>query len=203
MATIKLAKYAQNHGISYITAYRWFKEGKMPPGVYAYQTATGTILVDDNPVAVNNQLNANAAADLVKKAVEFGQNDGTVADFAAYVLSNYKLEINGNIEGGGRSNTLNCSVMNSTATLPDVPITTSNTITTNSVMTAANGMFFRTGFHRTYDEARKLTDLIVKAGLIPANDMIAIDRHAKEACSWTDELFDLNKQMVEEKLKGK
>jgi len=41
---MKLSKWAQEQGISYITAYRWFKAGKIPN---AKQMENGTILVDN------------------------------------------------------------------------------------------------------------------------------------------------------------
>ena len=40
---MKLSTWAKKQGISYRTAWRWFKEGKLP--VIADQTLTGTILV--------------------------------------------------------------------------------------------------------------------------------------------------------------
>ena len=40
---MKLSEWAKLQGISYKTAWRWFKEGKLP--VPVEQTATGTILV--------------------------------------------------------------------------------------------------------------------------------------------------------------
>jgi|SRR5919202_6285261 predicted site-specific integrase-resolvase len=40
---MKLSEWAKLQGISYKTAWRWFKEGKLP--VPIEQTATGTILV--------------------------------------------------------------------------------------------------------------------------------------------------------------
>jgi putative resolvase len=40
---MKLSTWAKKQGISYRTAWRWFKEGKLP--VKVEQTATGTILV--------------------------------------------------------------------------------------------------------------------------------------------------------------
>ncbi len=46
---MKLSEWAKKEGIHYQTAFRWFKAGKMP--VEAYQTKTGTILVNpDKPV---------------------------------------------------------------------------------------------------------------------------------------------------------
>jgi len=40
---MKLTAWAKEQGISYTTAYRWFKAGKIPN---ARQLDTGTILVD-------------------------------------------------------------------------------------------------------------------------------------------------------------
>ena len=41
---MKLSNWAKQQGISYLTAYRWFKSGKIPN---SHQTQTGTILVDE------------------------------------------------------------------------------------------------------------------------------------------------------------
>ena len=40
---MKLSQYAKQTGVTYKTAYRWFKAGTLD----AYQTATGTIIVRD------------------------------------------------------------------------------------------------------------------------------------------------------------
>jgi len=48
---MKLSIWAKNQGISYRTAWRWFKEGKLP--VAAEQTATGTILIRETPQTFN------------------------------------------------------------------------------------------------------------------------------------------------------
>jgi putative resolvase len=42
---MKLSEWAKKQGISYRTAWRWFKEGKLP--VPVEQTPTGTILIKD------------------------------------------------------------------------------------------------------------------------------------------------------------
>ena len=42
---MKLKDWADKQGISYITAYRWFKSDKLP--VKAYQSGSGTIIVQD------------------------------------------------------------------------------------------------------------------------------------------------------------
>ena len=51
---MKLSTWAKKQGISYRTAWRWFKNGKLP--VLAEQTKTGTILIKEKP----SQLNAVA-----------------------------------------------------------------------------------------------------------------------------------------------
>lgn len=53
---MKLADWARKNGITYVTAFNWFKSGKLP--VKAYQTATRTILVEETPIS---QLQNNKA----------------------------------------------------------------------------------------------------------------------------------------------
>ena len=48
---MKLSTWAKKNGISYRTAWRWFKNGKLP--VVAEQTKTGTILIKENPTQLN------------------------------------------------------------------------------------------------------------------------------------------------------
>jgi putative resolvase len=43
---MKLSEWARKQGISYRTAWRWFKEGKLP--VPVEQTPTGTILLKES-----------------------------------------------------------------------------------------------------------------------------------------------------------
>src|SRR5271157_3345928 len=43
---MKLKEWSVKQGISYMTAYRWFKSGKLP--VKAYQAQTGTIIISDS-----------------------------------------------------------------------------------------------------------------------------------------------------------
>jgi len=49
---MKLSIWAKNQGISYRTAWRWFKEGKLP--VPVEQTLTGTILVKEVRIEPNH-----------------------------------------------------------------------------------------------------------------------------------------------------
>jgi putative resolvase len=47
---MKLSTWAKKQGISYRTAWRWFKEGKLP--VIAEQMKSGTILIQENTTQV-------------------------------------------------------------------------------------------------------------------------------------------------------
>lgn len=96
MATIKLSEWCNRSGVSYITAYRWFKADKFP--VYAYQTETGTILVEDEEQssedrAEKEQANNDAIASFFKKTLEYSKANRPIEDFAAYVASNFNLEM--------------------------------------------------------------------------------------------------------------
>lgn len=98
---MKLSDWAKTQGISYLTAYRWFKDGKLP--VEAYQSESGTIIIKDVPgtseqtMAGNNQSNDSMSL-FLKKTVEFSKNNSSVEDFAAYVLSNFSLKLNGSLD---------------------------------------------------------------------------------------------------------
>lgn len=99
MKKIKLKDYCDKIGISYITGYRWVKNGQFPANVT--QTPTGTILVDDDSEDEEmsfeelNATNKNDAISLfLKKTVEFSKTNQSVEDFAAFILSNFKLKLN-------------------------------------------------------------------------------------------------------------
>ncbi len=88
---MKLSDWAKKEGIKYLTAYRWFKADKMP--VPCYQTESGTIIVDiPEKNMQDDQLKNQAVSQFLKKTVEFSNQNTSIEDFAAYVLSNYKLE---------------------------------------------------------------------------------------------------------------
>jgi F0F1-type ATP synthase delta subunit len=97
MARVKLSEYCKNNGISYITGYRWFKEGRLP--VSSFQADSGTIIVEDdtmeNVVSSTNQSNDSMAL-FIKKTVEFSKSNSSIEDFAAYLLSNFQLKLNSN-----------------------------------------------------------------------------------------------------------
>jgi predicted site-specific integrase-resolvase len=50
---MKLSHWAKKQGIAYLTAFRWFKAGKLP--ARAEQTLTGTILVYEDPVILRSE----------------------------------------------------------------------------------------------------------------------------------------------------
>jgi hypothetical protein len=98
---MKLSDWAKKQGISYLTAYRWFKDGKLP--VEAYQSESGTIIVkDDSDTSEQSMAGNNQSSDIMsiflKKTVEFSKSNASVEDFAAYVLSNFSLKLNNSPE---------------------------------------------------------------------------------------------------------
>lgn len=88
---IKLSEYCKNNGISYITGYRWFKDGKLP--AKAEQTESGTILVEIDEIKTAEN-STKTISSFLKTTVEFANNNSTIEDFAAHVLSNYSLSLN-------------------------------------------------------------------------------------------------------------
>lgn len=96
---MKIKEWAEKTGVTYLTAYRWFKAGTLP--VKAYQTDSGTIIVEDPEFSENEMVsssNNNQSNDVLsaflKKTVEFSKNNSSIEDFAAYVLSNFQLKLN-------------------------------------------------------------------------------------------------------------
>ncbi len=95
MPKIKLKEWADRNNLSYITANRHFHAGLIPN---ATQLDSGTILVEDDTLeqTMANTTGTNDAMSLfLKKTVEFSKNNATVEDFAAYVISNFQLKLNG------------------------------------------------------------------------------------------------------------
>lgn len=94
MPKIKLKEWADRHNLSYITANRHFHAGLIPNAV---QLDSGTILVEDDSLEQNMAGNAgtnDAMSLFLKKTVEFSKNNSTVEDFAAYIISNFRLQLN-------------------------------------------------------------------------------------------------------------
>lgn len=88
---MKLVDWARKQGIAYITAYRWYKSGKLP--VEAYQTDSGTIIVKDEK-SVDETMTNESMSLFLKKIVEFSKNNSSIEDFAAFIISNYSLKLN-------------------------------------------------------------------------------------------------------------
>lgn len=97
MPKIKLKEWADRNNLSYITANRHFHAGLIPSAV---QLDSGTILVEDDSMEQNmTTTGPNDAMSLfLKKTVEFSKNNSSVEDFAAYVISNFQLKINGQVD---------------------------------------------------------------------------------------------------------
>lgn len=92
MKTIKLSEWCDRSGIKYLTAYRWFKTNKMP--VSTYQTQTGTILVEDGfeGEEMKSIQSSEIISSILKKTVELSKNNGTIDEFASWILSNFTLK---------------------------------------------------------------------------------------------------------------
>lgn len=97
MPKIKLKEWADKHGLSYITANRHFHAGLIPN---AQQLDSGTILIEDESLEQNMAASGtnDAMSLFLKKTVEFSKNNASVEDFAAYVISNFQLKLNGQID---------------------------------------------------------------------------------------------------------
>lgn len=88
---VKLSEYADMLNVSYITVYRWFKEGRLSDP--AHQTESGTILVEvpDKPSITEN--NSAAMSMILKKVVECRMNNIQIEDFASWILSTFSLKL--------------------------------------------------------------------------------------------------------------
>jgi len=95
---MKLKDWADKQGISYLTAWRWFKAGD-PRLANAYQSDSGTIIVPDEAESLEPSMNSVQDSDIMavilKKTVEFSKNQYPVEDFAAWILSNFTLKLKG------------------------------------------------------------------------------------------------------------
>jgi hypothetical protein len=95
---MKLKDWADKQGISYLTAWRWFKAGD-PRLANAYQSESGTIIVPDesasSELSMNSVQDSDVMAVILKKTVEFSKNEYAIEDFAAWILSNFTLKIKG------------------------------------------------------------------------------------------------------------
>lgn len=99
---MKLKDWADKQGISYLTAWRWFKAGDSRL-TGAYQSDSGTIIVPDDSDASEQPMGITQSNDvmsiILKKTVEFSKNNASVEDFAAWILSNFTLKPQSSSEG--------------------------------------------------------------------------------------------------------
>jgi hypothetical protein len=133
MTTMKLSDFCDSRGIAYITGYRWFKEGKMPENVHAYQAPSGMILIDE--IALENNIGTVQTATFTQNeplsvflngVAEHTKNNATIKQFAGYVLSNFRLELNNSqttlaTNSALRGMSFNNELHNSEITLSQVP----------------------------------------------------------------------------------
>lgn len=85
---MKLSDWAKEQGLSYMTCYRWFKENKLPSNIRAYQTESGTIMVEQNNP---HNKKPDPVADLLSAALEFSLQNKKIVDFASYIISNFNI----------------------------------------------------------------------------------------------------------------
>lgn len=94
---MKLKDWAEKQGISYLTAWRWFK-AKDQRLADAYQSDSGTIIVPDVSDTSEQVMSTSQSNDIMsvvlKKTVELSKNNASVEDFAAWILSNFHLKPN-------------------------------------------------------------------------------------------------------------
>lgn len=89
---MKLGDWAKKENLSYMTCYRWFKEGKLPPTIKkAYQTETGTIMVELNDDNINQPSETDPVSKLLNKAFEYTQEQKSIFDFTSYVVTNFYI----------------------------------------------------------------------------------------------------------------
>jgi len=95
---MKLKEWADKQGISYLTAWRWFKahDARL---ANAYQSDSGTIIVPDDSDALEPSMGVaqssnDVMSSVLKKTVELSKTNGSVEDLAAWILSNFSLKPN-------------------------------------------------------------------------------------------------------------
>lgn len=83
---MKLVDWAEKRGIAYMTAWRWFKNGKMP--VRTIQTPSGMILVEDeNRAGIRTQSKSTAIYARVSSHDQKKDLDGQVARMSIYAAN--------------------------------------------------------------------------------------------------------------------
>src|SRR4051794_26300118 len=84
---MKLSDWAEQQGIGYMTAWRWFKQGKMP--VKTIQTPSGMILVEEEiGLKARAQFKSTAIYARVSSHDQKKDLEGQVARMSIYAASN-------------------------------------------------------------------------------------------------------------------
>lgn len=78
---MKLSDWARKQGIHYMTAYKWFKEGKMP--VPCYQAPTGTLMVSSDEVQCTSNVVIYARVSSHDKKADLARQVTRCEDFCA------------------------------------------------------------------------------------------------------------------------
>jgi hypothetical protein len=191
---MKLSDWCKKQGIKYLTGYRWFKSGKMPDGVHAHQTPSGTILVDEVSYMTFNNVNG-VATGITDSTSVFNRLASTVAS-QAHCANASQFFANSSIY---LSDT-NTSSQISTEDWNDTPVGASVTFNALGAHIKFDQPFVITSLDQkiNYDEARDLADMMVSAGLL-APDPLAVDQQTKTICTWNRSAYDSVANLVMKK----
>ena len=85
---MKLSTYAKKVGVSYQTAHRWFKNGKIPG---AYQIGTGTVIVPDSAIPSDSKESNTRTKTVVYARVNSNAQRKTELEAQAERMQNFCL----------------------------------------------------------------------------------------------------------------
>lgn len=83
---MKLSAYADKVGVSYQTAHRWFKNGKIPG---AYQIETGTVIVPDSAIPSDSKESSTRTKTVVYARVSSNEQRKTNLEKQAERMQNF------------------------------------------------------------------------------------------------------------------
>ena len=83
---MKLSAYADKVGVSYQTAHRWFKNGKIPG---AYQIETGTVIVPDSAIPSDSKESSTRTKTVVYARVSSNEQRKTNLETQAERMQNF------------------------------------------------------------------------------------------------------------------
>jgi hypothetical protein len=89
---MKLKDWAVKTGIDYQTAYRWFKDNKLP--VRAYQSKSGSIIVDEENIMPQEkkETSSEVVSKLIHTAMEYTKNKSSILDYMGWITDEFILE---------------------------------------------------------------------------------------------------------------